>query len=290
MATSSLQQIQAPSAVSAVRDRPSLTPFLRWAGGKQGMVQTLMQFLPHDIKSRRYHEPFLGAGSLFLALEAQRAFLSDANEHLISTYCSVRDHWEQVSRYLQVHLDGDCEKYYYEVREQYNKGGFNAAQSARFIYLNKSCFNGIFRVNTKGKFNVPYGKKPKPAIPTKSELEKISNALHCATLRTVSFETALAQTRNGDFVYLDPPYPPLNGTAYFAHYTKDRFSADDQIAVAREFGRMDVLGCMVLMTNADTPLIRKLYRKYRMIETPVVRWITCKSVRHSVTELVITNY
>jgi DNA adenine methylase len=264
---------------------------LRWAGGKRQVVKTLAEFLPSDCACHsRYHEPFLGAGSLFFWVGPARAVLSDANQHLVDTYKAVRDDWELVARHLGDHAKRTSKRHYYRVREQYNSSKFSAAQAARFIYLNKTCFNGIFRVNTQGKFNVPYGWKEPPALPSRKDLKAASQRLQGAELLARSFEQAFSDVAKDDFVYLDPPYPPLNGTAYFTHYTADRFSASDQQTLASAVRSLDRLGCRILMTSADIPLIRRLYREFNTRSLPVTRFITCKSVRHKVSELVITNY
>ncbi len=269
---------------------PKVSPFLRWAGGKQQLKRILLAFLPLDVSERTYREPFLGGGSLFFAIQPAAAVLSDANEHLIKCYEFVRDQPTLVARYLRAHALKNTKAHYYRVREEYNASDFSAAQAARFIYLNKTCFNGIFRVNAKGKFNVPYGRKESPAIPDGAKLVTVAAALKSASLRALSFEQALENSARGDFVYLDPPYPPLNGTAYFTHYTSERFSVQDQRNVAERVHELDRRGCLLMISNADTPLIRRLYRKYELVSLPVIRYLTCKSVRHKVKELVITNY
>jgi DNA adenine methylase len=277
---------QVPGSTTVAKVRP----FLRWAGGKRQLRRVLLEFLPSDIDSRTYREPFLGGGSLFFALQPEAAVLSDANEHLIRCYEFVRDQPSRVARYLQFHALRNSESYYYKVRDEYNVSHFSAAQAARFIYLNKTCFNGIFRVNTKGQFNVPYGWKESPAIPNKKELATVAVTLKNASLQASSFEKALKDSSRGDFIYLDPPYPPLNGTAYFTHYTSDRFSEQDQRRLATCIHGLDRSGCLFMISNADTPLIRRLYGKYQLVSLPVTRYLTCKSVRHKVKELVITNY
>ncbi len=165
----------------------------------------------------------------------------------------------------------------------------STAQAARFIYLNKTCFNGIFRVNTSGEFNVPYGWKEPPALPGRRELKSASAALQTAVLSIETFEGSLQKAMKGDFIYLDPPYPPLNGTAYFTHYTMDRFSTRDQERLASCFRALDKLGCAIVVSNADTPSIRKLYKGYEWKSLPVIRVLTCKQ-RFSVRELLITNF
>lgn len=265
-------------------------PFLRWAGGKRQLRKILLNFLPADVGQRAYREPFLGGGSLFFAIQPKVAVLSDANEHLIRCYEFVRDEPELIARNLELHASNDSETYYYRVRDKYNRSLFSVEQAARFIYLNKTCFNGIFRVNSKGKFNVPYGRKESPAIPNKDELTSIASVLNGVVLRTSSFEAALQDASAGDFIYLDPPYPPLNGTAYFTHYTKDRFSVEDQRNLAQEVRELDRRGCLLMVSNADTALTRRLYNGYNLVSIPVVRYLTCKSKRQRVRELIITNY
>jgi DNA adenine methylase len=268
----------------------NVSPILRWAGGKRQLINKLVQYLPKDVGKRKYHEPFLGAGSLFFRLTSSIAHLADANEHLIETYRWVAKDWKLIARYLGEHKAATCESYYYQVRRRYNRSSFSAAQAARFIYLNKTCFNGIFRVNRAGDFNVPYGWKEPPAIPNAKLLHGISNCLRTAQLTAESFELSLDKVGLGDFVYLDPPYPALNGTSYFTHYTRDRFSDADQEQLATEVGAIHSRGALFLMTNADTPVIRNLYRNFQQVPIPVVRFITCKAKRHVVSELLIRNF
>jgi DNA adenine methylase len=147
-----------------------IQPFLRWAGGKGRLVKSLIQYLPKDISKRKYIEPFVGAGSLFLALQPKNAIISDSNKHLIDTYRYIRKNPDLIHIYLSQHAKNSSEKYYYQVRNRYNRSKPSAAQSARFIYLNKTCFNGIFRVNMEGEFNVPYGWKHPTFLPSLNHL------------------------------------------------------------------------------------------------------------------------
>jgi DNA adenine methylase len=278
------------------RDEPDgapLKPLLRWVGGKQQIVTKLVRYLPADIFDRRYLEPFAGAASLFFRMAPSRAVLSDANPHLIACYQFIRDQPLAVARELAGHKRRTSEEHYYEVRDTYNRcsrGSNSAAQSARFVYLNRASFGGIFRVNRQGEFNVPYGWKEPLQVPDRGALLRASSLLRTATLKACSFETALESATKTDFVYLDPPYPPLNGTAYFTHYTPDRFTDDDQKALAKAFVALDSKGAKVLLSNADTPLIRTLYAKFNLEALRVTRFVTCSLTKHRVSELVITNY
>jgi DNA adenine methylase len=247
--------------------------------------------LPSDSQDRRYFEPFVGAASLFFALRPRQAILSDLNRHLIECYRFIRDDHRRVSAHLSRLAAANSEVQYYRVRATYNRSTFSAAQAARFIYLNRTCFNGVFRVNREGAFNVPFGDKPNPIFPTKLDFARISEALKKARLRACDYAATLRDAKSGDLVYFDPPYPPLNGTsAYFTHYTSDRFSLGEQERLAATFHSLNRRGCILLMTNAALPLVRRLYRDYYIRAISVPRYVTCKKVKHSVRELVITNY
>lgn len=267
-----------------------IKPFLKWAGGKTRSLKHIIPLLPKDIKQRVYREPFLGAGSLFFAIQPEQAILSDANEHLIRCFEYVRDKPELIAKYLAQHKRKNREDYFYKIRDIYNKRGYSAAQAARFIYLNKACYNGIFRVNSKGEFNVPFGSNKKLGLPSREHLRTISKLLQKAVLKVQSFEKALEDAVSGDFVYLDPPYPPLNGTSYFTQYTKDKFNESDQKEVANVANRLNENSCLFMISNADIEFIEKLYKKFKIKPLSVTRCITCKKVRHKVKELIITNY
>ena len=156
--------------------------------------------------------------------------------------------------------------------------------------MNKTCYNGIFRVNREGLFNVPYGRYKTVSLPTRGHLRKVSSVLKSKEIFAASFKNALEDVEKGDFVYLDPPYPPLNGTSNFTHYTTDRFVEDDQRQLSQLFSNLHSKGCKLMMSNADIPLIRQLYKEFNMCEISVVRNITCKNKKNRVSELVITNY
>lgn len=265
-------------------------PFLSWAGGKHHLVKHLLTLLPADLNVRVYREPFLGAASLFFAALPNRAFLSDANAHLIRSFEFVRDNPGRVADCLAQHASNSSRRHYFHVRSDYNRLVFSCAQAARFIYLNKACFNGVFRVNRRGEFNVPYGRKDRLVLPSRAQLRRASCALKRARLSAAPFEKALEAAAPGDFIYLDPPYPPLNGTSFFRHYTTDRFDMSDHRKLSKYVRQLDARGCLVMITNADTPEIRRLYRGFNIISLSVIRYVTCKATKHRVRELVITNY
>lgn len=265
-------------------------PILRWVGGKQLLIKQLLRYCPLDARERRYYEPFLGGASLFLALNPKAAFLSDANSQLINAYRQICKHPVKVAKLFQQMSEKDSTKFYYSTRTLYNGARSSVLQTARFLYLNRTCFNGIFRVNKINKFNVPYGHKAKPWFPNSAELRAFAGAFRYARIFVEDYQQALTRPRSGDFVYLDPPYPPLNGTSNFAHYTMDRFGVQNQHDLADQVKELDQRGCLVMVTNADTKLIRKLYRGLNLHTIEVTRYVTCKAIRHQVRELVISNY
>jgi DNA adenine methylase len=272
--------------------QPRARPFLKWAGGKRQILKELLRLLPSDVKDRTYREPFLGGGSLFFALNPATAFLSDVNEHLIMAYEYVRDCPDLVSDYLCEHRKNDCPQYYYQVREVYNKSKSqpSAAQTARFIYLNKTCYNGVFRVNTQGLFNVPYGRYETVSLPSRDHLREVSTVLQSKQVFVASFEEALDRANKGDFIYLDPPYPPRTATSYFTHYTCDKFSEKDQEKLAGAVRTLDAAGCLVMISNGNSEKILELYNGFNVHRLEVTRFITCKKIRDKVQELLITNY
>jgi DNA adenine methylase len=268
---------------------PRLKPLLRWAGGKQQLLGALLKHAPIDASTRRYFEPFLGAASLFLALQPKRAFLSDANALLIDFYQRVRDKPIDVSKKLDLLAERNCREFYYEIRENFNKSRPSIKKAAQFLYLNRTSFNGIYRVNKNGDYNVPFGFKPKPWFPGAKELKSLSLLLKGANLSCKSYEKALARAKKGDFIYLDPPYEPLSNTAYFAHYTAGRFHASDQLDLCRIVRALDKKGCLVMLSGADTDAMRIMYKNFKISTIDVRRYVTCKQ-RHAVQELIIRNY
>lgn len=258
-----------------------MKPFLKWAGGKTKLLAELTTRVP---RFRRYHEPFLGGGALFFHLLPQVAFLNDANRDLISTYASVRD---EVHRVIgQLRQMSQTKDQYYEVRKVWNSRIDDpCCRAAAFIYLNKTCFNGLWRVNARGHFNVPY-RHSKARFLDADTLQSASQALQPAFLTSDSFESAMDRVRDGDFVYCDPPY---HGT--FSSYTPDGFDDHRHRVLASMVSVVHSRGAFVMASNTDTPLIRSIYKRFRV--TPV-------NVRHSIAadgecrsmvgEVIITNY
>ena len=265
-------------------------PFLRWAGGKRLIIQHLRKYIPKDYND--YWEPFLGAGSMFFSISPNKAYLSDLNEDLIMCYKYVKNNPVLIHRYLCGHKNKSSHDYYYRIRDEYNNSKPSAAQAARFIFLNKTNFNGIFRVNRDGKYNVPFGNKESPAIPSKLDLITASKRLTKAKLSSISFENANIPNKvaAGDFLYIDPPYPPISDTANFRHYTKNRFHWKDHITVANIANVLREKGCFVMISNVNIEKVRTLFLDWNKFELPVRRWISANGDRFMASELVITSY
>lgn len=267
-------------------------PFLRWAGGKTRSIPFLEKHLPPNVSSmHRYYEPFIGAGSLFFHIKPSKAILSDNNKDLIECYETVQKRPDAILTYLEQYLSNTCEEYYYKMREKYNTSKHSIARAALFIYLNKTCFNGIWRVNKKGEFNVPYGFKEPPALPSKEELRNVSISLSNVELIHSDYKEAVKNAKRDDFIYFDPPYLPINGTSCFTRYTRDRFTKDDHDELALLAKKLTSKGCYVLISNADGPYIRSLYEDdFNIFELEVTRWIRSDGKRYKVKEVAITNY
>lgn len=241
-------------------------PFLKWAGGKTQLLPQLRAAMPPHIQT--YYEPFLGGGALFFALQREgrfeRAVLSDSNAELIAVYAQVRDEVEELIEALAVHqrkyrAASDRADYYYRIRGKRPTCGVGAA--ARLIFLNKTCFNGLYRVNSRGEFNVPHGSYVNPKICDADGLRSAAAALQGVELRTADFAEAMAAAQVGDFAYCDPPYVPLSETASFTSYTAADFGPAEQQRLAAVAAEARGRGVDVLLSNSGHPEVAQLYRE-----------------------------
>jgi DNA adenine methylase len=262
------------------------TPFLKWAGGKTSLLPELLKHVPSPL--RRYHEPFVGGGALFFAVAPRRALLSDANGELIHCWRQVRDDVHAVLDALAGHVYDRAR--FEAVRALDPLRLAPAERAARFIYLNKTCFNGLWRVNRAGRFNVPFGRYKNPTFHHPGLLLRANRALRGAHIHRAPFEIALQRATPGDFVYLDPPYDPVSQTASFTSYTRDAFTWADQERLAAECAALDRRGVRFLLSNSATPRIRALYRGFEQRVVRAPRHISCKGEgRGRVDELLVFN-
>ncbi|MFT4980121.1 MAG: DNA adenine methylase [Myxococcota bacterium] len=268
-------------------------PFLKWAGGKRRVLPLLLDKAPR--KWSRYHEPFMGGGALFFSIAAQKprpegwACISDQNERLVRTFLSVRDHTDALIERLQVHAEQHCKEYYYATRAIDIDVAEDVDVAAWLIYLNRTGFNGLYRVNKKGGFNVPMGRYKNPTICDVENLKACSAAMQGVGIYCEGFDAVLDRAGEGDFVYFDPPYVPVSKTSSFTSYTADGFSNHDQERlrdVARLLKQAEV---RVMLSNADVPRVRKLYTPgFRKHAIQVTRAISASaSARGAVGELII---
>ena len=268
-------------------------PFLKWVGGKRRVLPQLLDKAPSAWE--RYHEPFLGGGALLFALAAQRprpegwACVSDQNERLVRTFRAVRDSAEELIGRLDEHAAKHSKAHYYDVRGWDIDGESDTELAAWMIYLNKTGFNGLYRVNRQGRFNVPMGRYKNPTICDAENLRACAAALQGVEIRHEGFDAVLERARGGDFVYFDPPYVPASKTASFTSYTVDGFTLGDQERlrdVARILKDGDV---SIMLSNSDVPRVRKLYTPgFRKHTIQVSRAINCQSdKRGAVGELII---
>jgi DNA adenine methylase len=270
------------------RKRAAPRPFVKWAGGKAQLVQRFLEVFPRRFE--RYFEPFLGGGAVYLALRPERAVLSDLNADLMNAWRIVRDDPAALMTALDAHVYERA--HYYRVRALDPEALDPVQRAARFIYLNKTCYNGLYRVNSRGRFNVPFGRYPRPPkLYERANLLAVSRLLRDAELLCAPFEEATARAGPGDFVYLDPPYDPLSPTANFTSYTQASFTREDQRRLAAHVRELDGRGCLIAVSNSDTPEIRELYRGFRVETVRMPRHINCKpDGRAPIHELLITNF
>jgi DNA adenine methylase len=252
---------------------------------------TYSQFFPSKFNS--YYEPFIGAGAVFFRLSSERpninATISDCNAELINCYEQIRSDVESVMHALKVFKND--EDFFYSIRAQNVSKLSKAEQAARMIFLNKTCFNGLYRVNKKGQFNVPFGRYKNPKILDEENLLAVSNTLRKVKILHRSFEQVTDEAKKGDFVYFDPPYVPLTNTANFTSYTQNSFGLREQQRLAETFQKLAQRGCHVMLSNSDTTLVRELYSDFHLFTVKATRAINCQpDKRGQITELVVTNY
>ena len=274
--------------VSQIPKQTYPRPFLKWSGGKTRLISQYKDYFPQHYQT--YYEPFLGGGAVFFYLQPSKAVLTDINADLILTYRCVRDDLEDLITSLQAHKQRHNSDYYYDVRNSYT--GTDLEKAARFIYLNKTCFNGLYRVNSQGKFNVPVGKYKNPGICQEEILKLASESLKKVEIKQANFEEVLNYaTGSNEFVYFDPPYYPLNKTSNFTAYSNFCFDENQQIKLRDIFIKLADKGVKVMLSNSDCPFIRDLYSDFNIHTISAARSINSNAQkRGKITEVLVTSY
>ena len=251
-------------------------PVVKWAGGKGQMLNQILPCVPK--KYNKYIEPFCGGAALFFALAPENAVLADSNPELINMYTQVACHVDEVINYLEQYQN--TEEMFYTVRAQEWQTLPKAEAAARMIYLNHTCFNGLYRVNRQGEFNVPFGRYKNPTIRDVEGLLAASNILQKATIICGDYLTVLKEyAQAGDFVFLDPPYLPISVYSDFKRYTKEQFYEEDHVELAKEVRRLQDKGCFVILTNSNHPLVHELYSQCKIDIVPTKRYISCNGTK-----------
>ncbi|MCI8626734.1 MAG: Dam family site-specific DNA-(adenine-N6)-methyltransferase [Lachnospiraceae bacterium] len=296
-------------------NQTGLTPFIKWAGGKRQLLTQIKERMPEHY--RRYYEPFVGGGAVIFELQPANALINDINKALINVYqqiCRMPEEFikkvqeldaglaeygvaeptNSKSRQKEAKEKEGAKQYYYTIRKQYNerlaKECFDVELAARFVFLNKHCFNGLYRVNGQGLFNVPYNNSVSPSI-DESSIRDISAYLQKVTILEGDFEEACKEAKEGDFVFIDSPYAPLNPSS-FESYTKEGFDLESHKRLARLFDELTERGCYCMLTNHNTELIHELYgeKGYQVDVVGVKRLINSDATKRVGEEVIIYNY
>ncbi len=273
----------------------SVTPFVKWAGGKRQLLSQIKERMPEQFNN--YYEPFVGGGAVTFELLPENAVVNDINKSLVNAYrqiCDAPDEFLEAINKLDNEMWEDGKAYYYSLRELYNdkmmKLEYDVELAALFVFINKHCFNGLYRVNGKGLFNVPYNNSRKASVDEKA-IREISEYLKKVTILEGDFEAACESAMEGDFVFIDSPYAPLNPTS-FESYTKEGFDIESHKRLADLFDELTARGCYCMLTNHNTELINELYgnKGYRIDVVSVKRMINSDASNRVGEEVIICNY
>lgn len=280
-----------------IQDTKTLHPFVKWAGGKTQLLPKLKSFMP--IKFNNYFEPFVGSGSLLFDIKPKVATINDLNSELICSYKCFQDDnlLSLLKKELRKHEENHCEDYYYHVREMDRNMNFISLpiyiRAARMIYLNKTCFNGLYRVNSNGYFNVPSGRKEHIKTFDEDNFNNLREYFKSNQIDILNgdFEEAVLNAKSGDFVYFDPPYDVIENKNSFTSYAKNNFGKNEQVRLANLYKRLDKKGVYLMLSNHNTPFINDLYREFNIHVVNAKRMINSKANgRGNVEEVIITNY
>ncbi len=270
-----------------------INPCIKWAGGKTQLIGEIQKRAPK--KYNRYFEPFIGSAAVLFSFQPEKAYVNDFNEQLINLYTQLRDNVELVIDTLAEYEKDTCSKeFYYSLRERFNNKIANKIldyeAAALFIYINKHCFNGLYRVNSKGLFNVPWNQRTGAKSAEPDNLRNISRYLKNVQFSNSDFESFCEGVQEGDFVYFDSPYVPESDTADFTSYTAGGFTYQDHVRLAKLFERLSERGALLMLSNNDVPLVHDLYGKYKIEPLDVKRMINRDADKRTGREVIITNY
>lgn len=281
------------------KKNPLVKPFLKWAGGKRQLLPEILKYLPENIGKTTYYEPFLGGGALLFELQPKQAIVNDSNSELINCYRVIKDDVEELIEILKIHKAKNSKEYYDYLRgidrsKQYSKFS-DIEKAARIIYLNKTCYNGLFRVNSKGQFNVPFGRYKNPNILDEAVLRGVNNYFNqnTVTFLNTDFAEAVKDAKKGDFIYFDPPYDPVSNTASFTGYDVNGFNQNEQIRLKQVVDELTEKGCNVMLSNSATDFILDLYKDYKDTTKIVsaTRSINSNALkRGKIDEVLVLNY
>lgn len=273
----------------------NLSPVLKWVGGKRQLLDDIIPLIPEHIST--YVEPFVGGGAVLFAIQPEKAIINDYNQELTNIYEVVRDNPDELIKILETHEQNNSADYYYDIRaldrDNYYSKLSSTERAARILYLNKTCYNGLFRVNQSGQYNTPYGRYKNPNIVNSSGIMALSDYFNKNNIKilTGDYKNALKGLRKGAFVYFDPPYMPISSSASFTGYTENGFTEQHQNELKKECDKLNAKGVKFLQSNSDHPFIRDLYKDYEIVTVKAKRSINSKGNRRGqINELLIRNY
>jgi DNA adenine methylase len=284
---------------SSTQKNDLLRPFLKWAGGKRQLLPILRTYIPKNFGSSTYFEPFVGAGAFLFDFQPRKAVINDANDELINCYRTIKENPDELLSLTKKYQQDISKERYLELRKLDRNSSFsklsNVERAARIIYLNKTCFNGLFRVNSQGQFNVPYGDNKNPILADEVIIRAIHRYLNENNIEIVNldFEKSVVNSKKGDFIYFDPPYDPLSNSSSFTGYDLNGFGKDEQRRLKNVCDKLVKKGCKVLVSNSSTDFIKELYgENYSILEVEASRHInSVGSGRGKINELLIfSNY
>ncbi len=271
-----------------------ISPLLKWVGGKRQLLADIIPLI--NKKCSTYVEPFVGGGAVFFELQPKKAIINDYNEELINVYKVVREFPEELIALLEEHNIGNNEEYFYKLRALDRNSGYSEMsdiqKAARIIYLNKTCYNGLYRVNSAGQFNSPYGRYKNPNIINATTIRAMSKYLQNPQIKIMQgdYREVLKGIRKGSFVYLDPPYMPISSSSSFTGYTENGFSYEQQVTLKKECDKLKEKGISFLQSNSDCPEIRELYKEYDIKTVQAKRSINSNATRRGEISEVLIYY